>query len=276
MRNPTKRRTASTVVAAIGAVALATTIVVNRGRSPIDGAWFAIVIASSFVILFAIVGIITYHVHVRWIARLNRGHRRLAQWTLSAAEWEQFRTNDKAWRDTGRPNSLKLRKDGTASNVAVIIAQDALMVDDDFYHLGTLRGLQWIPETPPSLEYNMVTVTKNGSVKWNIRLPVAAGADAQARAVWDYVHRPVSFDVARSIRRFRYSRVAGLVVAALSGFALIYTRAYYVNEVASHQLWYFVGGAVGLPVGLLVAAVCHWQLQVIARESRNRGKRSVE
>lgn len=101
MRNPTKRRSASVIVAVVGAVTLTMTIVLNRGRSPVDGAWFAIVITSFLVTLFAIIGVITFHVHVRWIARLKRGDKRLAQWSLTPAEWEQFRINDKAWRDTG-------------------------------------------------------------------------------------------------------------------------------------------------------------------------------
>jgi len=271
MRNPTKRRSASVVVAVVAAVTLTTTIVLNRGRSPVDGAWFAMVIASFFVTLFAIVGVITFHVHVRWIARLKHGDKRLAQWSLTPAEWEQFRINDKTWRDTGRSNILKLRKDAVASNIEVTIAQDALMVDDDYYHLGAMRGLQWIPETPPCLEFNMVTSGKNGSVKWNIRLPMAAGADTQARAVWDYVHRPMPVNLGRSIRRYRFSRVAGLVVALLSGTVLLFTRKYYVGQLSTHQLWYFVTGAVGLPVGLFVSALSHWQLRAMTRESKHKG-----
>lgn len=269
MRNPTKRRTASIVVAVVGAVALTTTIVLNRGRSPVDGAWFAMVIMSFFVTLFAIVGAITFHVHARWIARLKRGDKRLAQWSLSPAEWKQFRINDRAWREAGRSNSLKLRKEKSATNIDVTIAQDALMVDDDFYHLGALRGLQWIPETPPCLEYNMVTSGKNGSVKWNIRFPMSAGAEAQARAVWDHVHRPMPVNLARSIRRFRRSRVAGLVVAVLSGVVLLLTRGHFEQRAQSPMLWLFVAALIGLPVGLFLVAFCHWQLRAIARESKH-------
>lgn len=269
MRNPAKRRNITLAVAAVGASTLVATILQNRGRSPVDGRWFAVVIVSFFVTLFAMVAVAVYQVHTRWRERLRRGHKRLAQWALTPAEWEQFRINDKTWRKSGRTNSLKLRKELATSDVEVIIAQDALMVDDDFYSLGALRDLQWIPESPPSLEYNMVTMAKNGAVRWNIRLPVAASAEAQARAVWDYVHRPVPDNTARTIRRFRFARTLGLMVAAISVAALVFARmSHGTQEMRSSMLWALVCGSVGLPAGLISSAILHWQLRRVEHGSK--------
>ncbi|MEO7997606.1 MAG: hypothetical protein ABI852_09180 [Gemmatimonadaceae bacterium] len=54
-------------------------------------------------------------------------------------------------------------------------------------------------------------------MRWNIRFPVATGAEAGARAVWDYVNgaKPVINEAAR-LRRFRIARVAGIVIGLIS------------------------------------------------------------
>ncbi|MEP6833918.1 MAG: hypothetical protein ABJB74_11010 [Gemmatimonas sp.] len=264
MRNPAKRRNISLVVATSGLATLGTTLLLHK-HDAVLGAWFGVVLASFFVSLLSLVAVVVYQVHVRWIARLNRGAERLAQWTVSPTEWQQFRANDKVWRNSGRPNSFKPRKDANA-DVEVIVAKNALMVDNDFYSLGALRGLQWIPETPPSLEYNMVTQSKSGSIKWNIRLPVATNAEPQARAVWNYVHRAVPVDSAKRLRRLRLARTLGLVCAVLSAAALIYARVTYGNQsLQTSMLTALIFGVIGLPGTLLLSLLSHWQVQKVER-----------
>ncbi|MGV3708762.1 MAG: hypothetical protein ACO1Q7_07970 [Gemmatimonas sp.] len=273
MRNPTRRRNLSLALTIASALTLGTTLILNRGRSPVDGTWFALAIGSFFVALGAAVAVITLQVHARWIARLKRGDDRLAQWTVSPAEWAQFAAEDQRWRDEGRINSVAVAKQNATNGVDVTIAKTSLMVGDDFYHLGALRTLQWIPSTPPCLEYNMVTHSKNGTIKWNIRFPVASGADAPARAVWDYVHRPVPADVTRSISTRRIARAIGLLVGVtctvmfVIGWVLRTSPAQH-----SETMWALIIGLVGTPIGIFVAGLCHVQLKGLMREVAARGK----
>lgn len=273
MRNPSRRRNLSLALTLASALTLGTTVIVNRGRSPVDGTWFALAIGAFFVTLGTTVAAITFHVHVRWIQRLKRGDDRLAQWTVAAAEWAQFLVEDKRWRDEGRINSVAVTKQNAINGVDVTIAKTSLMVGDDFYYLGALRTLQWIPSTPPCLEYNMVTHSKNGPVKWNIRFPVASGADAPARAVWDYVHRPVPRDVTRAISRRRVARTVGLIVGVTC--SVMFVVGWFLRSNPSQQseaLWALIIGLLGAPLGIFVAGLCHVQLKGLTREMAARGK----
>lgn len=275
MRNQSRRRNLSLALSLTSALALATTLIVNRGRSPVEGTWFALAIGAFFVTLGAAVAVITFHVHVRWIQRLKRGDDRLAQWTVSTDEWAQFAKEDKQWRNEGRINSVAVAKQNATNGVDVTIAKTSLMVGDDFYYLGALRTLQWIPSTPPCLEYNMVTHSKNGTIKWNIRFPVASDADASARAVWDYVHRPVPADVTRSIGVRRVARTVGLIVGITC--TVLFVTGWFLRTNPSQQseaLWALIIGLIGAPLGIFVAGLCHVQLKGLTREVAARGKGS--
>ena len=215
MRNARPRRNTSLAIASVAVATLLITVATHeKGTGP--GAWFGVLLGSFFTSIFSIAALVTFQLHIRWQRQLERGDRFLARWTVQPAEWAQFRQAELARIDVGRQNSVRVRSSSEGSGVEVRVAENALMVDDDFFKLAEILGLQYLPETPPCLEYNMVTRGKNGSVKWNIRFPVAEGAEAGARAVWDYVQRAKpARDTARAISRFRFWRPVGIVIAAI-------------------------------------------------------------
>ncbi|MEO7360387.1 MAG: hypothetical protein ABI120_08655 [Gemmatimonadaceae bacterium] len=262
MRNARGRRTISLWIATVAVLTLVVTIATHeKGTGP--GAWFGVVLASFFTSLFSVVALITFHLHVRWQQKLERGDRFLAKWRVLPAEWAQFREREKARLDAGRGNNIRVRRISEETGVDVIVAQDSLMIDNDFFKLVEILGLQYLPETPPCLEYNMVTRGKNGSVRWNIRFPVATGAEAGARAIWDYVNAPKPpVDEAKRARRFRVARVIGLIVGIVSlplfvfGFTIRST-----TENQAQVLTCLVIGMMGTPLGFFISGLSHWMLR---------------
>jgi hypothetical protein len=262
MRNPGKRRNISVVVGAIALATLVLTLALHRGDSAL-GAWFTVVVISAHVTVFALVGLVVFQANHRMRVRLERGERMLAKWTLTAEQWRTFAADEVERKAAGRNNNFKVRPDRVDDGARVLIAENAIMIDDDFYHLGRMRGLQWLPDALPCLEYNMNTAGKSGSVKWNVRIPVPPDAEAQARAVWDYVHRPGQHAPPHvKATRFRRARAGGLVVAAVATPALVFT----VNNLRRQEMPEFgllalFVGLIGVPIGLFVSVLSHVMLR---------------
>lgn len=271
MRNPRLRRSISLVVGAISSTTLAITVLRHWGESP-NESWFTVVVASTFVTLFALVAIVVYHANVSMRNRLESGHRLLAKWTVSPTEWQKFTADESVRIAAGRRNTFKLRPEQLANGVHVIIAENAIMIDNDFYHLDGLQSLQWLPDTPPCFEYNMITAGKNGSVRWNVRFPVANGAEPLARVVWDYEHRKGQrFDPDVVDRRMRRMRVGGLIVGIASTPALLYAISNLRNRTMEDAtVWALIIGVVGVPVPLATSLIAHIMLR-----SNKRSKTTV-
>jgi hypothetical protein len=262
MRNARRRRGISLSIVFVAVVTLAVTIATHeKGSGP--GVWFGVLLVALFTSIFSIVALLTFHFHVRWQQKLERGERLLAKWTVTPAEWAGYRENEKARLEAGRQNSVKVRSASEDTGIAVLVAEDSLMVDDDFFKLVEILGLQYLPETPPVLEYNMVTRGKGSAVRWNIRFPVAAGAEAGARAVWDYVYRAKpKRDSARAIRRFRIWRPLGLAIGIICLPMSVYGFMQRGQiQTQPHILWYLIAGFMGTPFGLTVGVMSHFMLK---------------
>lgn len=270
MRQPRKRRNISLAVLAVGVTYVVVTVFVTT-VDPRDSAVFGSLVAACFVSLFGLVGVIAYHVTHQRHQRLLRGERLLARWTVSPDEWKQFRENERLRATAGRDNTVKVRSASEASGIDVVITEESLMVDDDFYHLvAEMRALQWIPESPPCLDFTMVTSGKT-SVTWHIRFPCTEGAESRARVPWDYFQQRLAPRDERSrIPNFRLARRISAIVAAVSAVALVYAWYHFGNRsMQTPVLVTMIGGALGFPLGLFVFALTHWWL------TRGPGKRAA-
>lgn len=265
MRNSRRRRNISGTIAIAALIVVATTVPLQL-KSSGPGPYFAAMYVSILTSLFSVVAWITFHLYLRWESQLERGDRLLAKWHVSAAEWALFRANDKARLDEGRQNTVKVRRECEQSGVDVIVAENALRVDNDFFTLSDVIGLQYLPETPPVLEYNMLSRTKSGSIRWNIRFPVATDANVGARAVWDYVYRPKPpVDFERRRRKWRIGRTVGLAMALGSFPLLVFGLTNRGNvQIQTVVLTCLIVGFIGVPFGLFLA----WLTNHLLRNER--------
>jgi hypothetical protein len=261
MRQPRKRRNISLAVLAVGVTYFLVTVFVAP-VDPRDAAVFGSLVVACFVSLLGLVGTIAYHVTHQRLQRLLRGERILARWTVSPDEWKAFRDNERSRATAGRDNAVKVRKASEATGIDVVITEESLMVDDDFYHLITeMRELQWLPESPPCLDFRMVTTGKS-SVTWHIRFPATAGAESKARVPWDHFQQRLAPRDQRSrIPNFRIARQLGAIVACVSAVALGFAWYHYGNRsMQTPVLASMIGGMLGFPLGLFVFGLTHWWL----------------
>lgn len=268
MRNARSRRNISLAIATVAIATMVITVATHeRGTGP--GTWFGVFLASMFTSIFSVVALVTFHLHVRWQRQLERGDKFIAKWTVSPAEWAQYRENEKARVAAGRQNSVKVRSTSEETGVSVLVAQDSLMIDDDFFKLVEILGLQYLTETPPVLEYNMVTRGKGSPVKWNIRFPVStdAAASVGARAIWDYVYRPrPPVDREKLARRFRVVRTLSFIVGSVSLPLLVYALNYQeIPEQQTTVLPALIIGFLGTPLGFLIGALSHWRVRQLEK-----------
>jgi hypothetical protein len=158
--------------------------------------------------LFTIVGIVGFTCAILGIAfsinaqfetvrynRLMRGEDVLVRWLVDPHRWRDFlKLNEHLNSQPGNlncpitdANKGELRSEG----IKVVICKAALMIDDDFHSLPvngftTINGPWWFEGPPPYLEFRLSSRSKSTTFHWALRIPVPAGAEGDARLVYDY------------------------------------------------------------------------------------------
>lgn len=265
MRNPGKRRNISLVIALVAGFTLALVFPVVQG----DGkffSWFTVLLISFFTALGSLIAVVVFHFNFRLQRKLLAGHRLIARWSLSAAEWEQFVTDEARRKSEGRFNNFKANR-ATGKVIDVHIAENAIMIDGDFYHLGTMRGLQWIPDALACLEYNMVTSGKSGSVRWNVRIPVPETAVPLARKVWDHAHPPAKPGAEfAELHRLNRIRKIGLLLAFVFAPAVVFAvTAFKGGSRTNMTMVMMIVGGAGVLLGVLLGVLGHFMYRAERR-----------
>lgn len=123
-----------------------------------------------------------------------------------------------------------MRSASEATGIGIVITEESLLVDDDFYHLtAEMRALHWLPESPPCLDFTMVTSGKR-SVTWHIRFPATASAEL-ARVPWDHFQQRLApREEHGRIPNFRIARQLSVIVTAVSAVALVFAWYHYGNR----------------------------------------------
>ncbi len=226
------------------------------------GAMFGSLVAACLVSLFALIGTIAYSVTHGRHQRLLRGERLLVRWTLSPAEWAQFRENERNRASRGKDNAIKVRAERESIGVDVVITEESLIVGVEANRHREMRGLQWLTESPPCLDFRMVTPTKGSSVTWHIRFPAPIGSESLARVPWDvFQKRLVPRDERSRIPGFRIARRVSVVIAIVSAAALLFAwRGYGDGSMQSPELEALICGFIGFPLGTFTAGLTHWWL----------------
>ncbi|QIK95288.1 hypothetical protein G7076_01225 [Sphingomonas sp. HDW15A] len=125
--------------------------------------------------------------------KLRRGEGVIAGWTVPQAEFERFRTEERAM--TKRKNNWRMPRGGTRSGLPVIFGRDCVLVGDTYFKLlgkgiSRFASVRIEQGATPSVEFAM-RLTAYGSVglgqtaryRGHLRVPIAPGASVEAARV---------------------------------------------------------------------------------------------
>jgi len=151
---------------------------------------------------FGLVYLIMALLHVRGQALLLAGVRRLADWHLTAEQWDAFRAFDgrRAGDDLSRlGNDLWIRKQTPREGVDVIVGEKSLLIDRSYHvlrprGLPELRAIGWLdnstaPGRPPDcLEFELAYPRgRYGGIQLTtLRVPFPPDARDRAAAVYHF------------------------------------------------------------------------------------------
>jgi hypothetical protein len=157
-----------------------------------------------------------------------------------------------------------------ARGVPVIITEEALMVDDDFFDLSELRELRWHKTVPAYFDFRSVTHTKSRAISWHLRVPASDSDPVAMRKVWDYFQtRLVPMSPASRAPRIRIMRrisVALIPIGAVA--AVVATISYHKPSMQTVVMVALVIAMTCLPIGVVVSAMAHWWLKGGGRAAR--------
>jgi hypothetical protein len=221
--------------------------------------------------------------------RLLRGADELARWRVSESEWRAFVALAERFNATVQPGvagwTVEGKDDPGPGGVEVIFGRASVAVGDDFETLperGSIEvwGPAWVEGPPAFLEFGMrMPAADDTTTTRAIRVPVAAGAEAEARAVMNYYQRrgrapvtgkplvsslPAGPARPRRGTNWRLRRDIGALMAVVGALAFAVAWTWLEESKQSRdgtfQAWVMTGliaGVMMVPAGLLIAVVCH-------------------
>jgi hypothetical protein len=127
--------------------------------------------------------------------RLMRGEDVLAQWLVDPHLWRAFAKLDDTL-NVPSTNSITIPSDSDGlrnDGVRVIIGRRSMIIDDYYHPLPATRtagayGPTRYEGPPPYLEFRLSPQHYSRPSPWWIRVPIGAGAEGDARMVYDYYH----------------------------------------------------------------------------------------
>ena len=259
MRNVEKRRNIAAAVSVVGAGYLVAFASLRVG--PERAVLFGTAIASFITMLCGVAFAAMYHLAMRQRQRLLRGERLLSRWTLAEDVWSQFCAQQDA-RTDGTKNLICVREHRESLGVPVVITEESLMVDDDFYHLSELRELTWHATVPPYFDFRSVTHTKSSAIHWHLRVPASDSDPVAMRKIWDYFQaRLVPLSPASRAPRIRMMRRISVALIPIGAAAAVVATLYYHQpSMQTVVLVALVIAMTCLPLGVIVGAMTHWWL----------------
>ncbi|MCC6241586.1 MAG: hypothetical protein IT353_02040 [Gemmatimonadaceae bacterium] len=259
MRNVERRRNISVALAVAAAGYLVTFASLRIG--PEHEVMFGVAIASFLTVVIGLSFAVMYQLATRQRQRLLRGERLLAQWTLTDDVWSRFCALEEA-RTDGTKNAIRVREQRETAGVSVIITEESLMVDDDFYHLSELRELTWHETVPAHFDFHMVTHTKSSVIHWFIRVPASDSDPVAMRKIWDYFQtRLVPMAIAKRVRNVRIMRRISVALIPIGAVAAVVAKLLYGDpSTQSVALTALAIAMLTLPLGIIVGGMTHWWL----------------
>ena len=158
---------------------------------------FVLMLAGLLSVAFGAVYQVMALLYARGRAKLLAGRGRIARWHVPAGQWERFVTIDRLRRETDSAfaNDFNAGKQASGRGVDIHVGRTGVAIGDYYQTLrrGGLPGLvalYWLPPPadPQCLEFHAryPRGRSGGSVPVCIRVPIARGAEADARRVYDH------------------------------------------------------------------------------------------
>lgn len=176
-------------------------VLIYLGGTRWDGSgesWFGLVLmlAGLLSVAFGVVYLVMAALYARGRAKLLAGRGLVARWHVPAGEWERFVTIDRLRRETDSAfaNDFNAARQASDGGVDILVGRTGVAIGDYYQTLrrGGLPGLvalYWLPPPadPQCLEFHARYPRGRfgGSVPICIRFPIARGAEADARRVYD-------------------------------------------------------------------------------------------
>ncbi len=155
---------------------------------------------AVLIVPFAPVVLIQGLLFMRGMAKLQAGVGRVAQWHISAADWDRFRAFDierVAAYGASYLNDLRIREVTPPGGVEIIVGKTSLIADGSYHvlRIGGLPGLRmigWVnnsatPLRPPDcLEFTLLYPRGRFGISTytTLRVPIPEGAFEQARLAY--------------------------------------------------------------------------------------------
>jgi hypothetical protein len=217
---------------------------------------------APFGLVFGIMALL----HIRGQAKLLAGEGKLAEWHLTAEQWDKFRGFDTRRQNSDLHrlvNDLWIRKRTPADGVDVIVGETSLLIDRSYHvlrkgGLPELRAIDWVDNStaadrpPDCLEFELAYPRgRYGGVQLTtLRVPFPP--EARARALLVYQHfapRLVSKPSIALRNAHRTLQVCGATLA-ISLAALAW--AWYAAE----ETGWSVNETMAPMVTMVIAGVC--------------------
>lgn len=275
MRHPLRQAFWGFLVAAIGAMGA---VVLFMRNEPMDDVWLALLGGGSFVAMpIGLVWGVMALLAAIGEARLRSGTTRIAQWEVSPADWEAFRTLDTA-RATEGPGLAGdyAPRPADGRRVSVMFSRRQVIVDDHYsplrrFAVPELMWVNWLdrPGLPECLEFGLLSASESTSVRTALRVPVPAAAREDGVRMFHHFQRVAPKPkVGLAFRRPWLVIGSSLGVAAVgllvAGLAWLLQRAGHDDDALVFVLALGIGTAIA--AGLIAAMVL-----LIVRPWRQRG-----
>jgi len=211
--------------------------------------------------------------HVRGEAKLLAGESRLAEWHLTAEQWDKFRAFDGRRQDIDLHrlvNDLWIRKRTPGEGVDVIVGEKSLLIDHSYHvlrprGLPELRAIGWLDnasvagQPPDCLEFELAYPRgRYGGVQLTtLRVPFPPSARGDAARVYHFFAPRLVRKPAIALRNPRKTyRVTAIVfllslAACAIGWAMAEATGWSANETIVPMVLLIVGTIVGLTALLL-------------------------
>jgi len=243
-----------------------------------ETAWTAGSIAvGGLVALFGFLFFFNFMWGVRVVGAMQRGEGVIARWTVSAAEFDQFRAADRELDNTDADNDYVVPRQTPSGGVEVIFSADGVLVGGTFFGLAT-TGLGRFAgvrrrETPASIEFGTIFTTsvagpaELGNEYGVLRVPTARDAQEQAAKVLVHYEDVMARRTIVKPNFWRTRIKIGLIGAAV--FAVVALIGFGLNGVSDElNIVALVMAIVGtiFALGGLVLAGLAWLLLKYQRE----------
>lgn len=165
-----------------------------------DWVAIALIAVAAMIFPFALVILIQALLFRRGMAKLLAGEGRVAEWHVTAVDWDKFRAFDlerMAMNPTYYVNDLSIRNATPPEGVRVLVGAKSLIVDGSYHvlrmnGLPELRSIGWVdnastPKRPPDcLEFRLAYPRgRYGGIRYtSLRVPIPAEAFEAARKVY--------------------------------------------------------------------------------------------